>query len=463
MATTFYRPDAKSEQVYTQEGKPVSFEEYKSLGGVGELGKGAFADVKYAPLPSLKPKSTTGAVEDPIGKFNLGILSLLTKAQSFDPSTLYNERNRLATGQIAQSMAPASELNIQNLDPNSALNARSNVANLYNPEINNLTDRIQAATQAVSAFRDTLAAAQAYGQDLAKYVKPDEQTIQATQDMLAAGINPGQDILQQVGKYIDWKAVTAAQKAEAKPVEVSPGASLIDPATGKLIYQAPFAPSSSSGSDTSGLSLLDQQRLVNLQNATTPAAGQIISTATGYPVDITDAAALKISDLQNLQSQTTYVAKLINQLSSTGALKGWTVQNGVYVPIVQDNLDPAQVEAMQEMQRLANLYIYATSGKQINEQEFQRLQRTVPSILATTENNQKVLENFKRVGDTALANYLKVNGWKINPTPVPVVPAQTQYQEQSRPSGFVGPLPSSYYSDTATGTTSSGLTYQILP
>ena len=164
---------------------------------------------------------------------------------------------------------------------------------------------------------------------------------------------------------------------------------------------------------TNNYSILNQLRQLDYENKTAVAAGQIVNKASGLPVNITDAAALKISDFQNLIGQTQYVKQLISKLGTTGALKGWTTKEGVYVPVVQGQLNPDQVEAYQELQRLTNAYVYAVSGKQINEQEFVRIAKTAPSIQATSENNQRVTSNFERYVTTALDNYLNVNGWKI--------------------------------------------------
>lgn len=215
----FYRPDKNSQTVYTAEGKPIDYNTYKSMGGTGVAGQGEFADVQYAPLPTLTPRGPAAVApqqqpqQDPVGKFNMGIYELLKKAQSMDPTALYNERNRLALQQTTDSMAPA-DASMQGLTPGAALSARGRTADLYNPEINNLTDRIKASSQAVSQFEGAIKAAKEYGEEYAKSIKPDQQTINAVQEMLNAGENPGKEVLDSVYKYIDWGKVGAAKKTE---------------------------------------------------------------------------------------------------------------------------------------------------------------------------------------------------------------------------------------------------------
>lgn len=188
---------------------------------------------------------------------------------------------------------------------------------------------------------------------------------------------------------------------------------------GSRIYQKDnyIAPVNNGGGSDSILNML---RELEFKSKTISAEGQIISAATGNPVDITDAAATKIADYQNLIGQTTKVKGLLDKLSSTNALKGWANSNGILVPVVQGKLNADQVEAYQELQRLSNAYVYALSGKQINEQEFDRISKTIPSIKATSANNDRVLQNLENYTQVSLGNYLKTNGWKIaGPTAAP--------------------------------------------
>lgn len=178
-----------------------------------------------APLPQLTPQTQSQPVQqpaavDPITKFNQGILDMLKQAQQASGayggapfySPLLNEQNRLQTQQITNSMAPASQLGIENLRPGDALNARENAGRLYNPEINNLTQRVQASRDAINAFKDSLDAARKYSEQYAAAIKPDEQTIKAIQDMLIAGETPPKSVLDSAYKYIDWTAVAAGKK-----------------------------------------------------------------------------------------------------------------------------------------------------------------------------------------------------------------------------------------------------------
>lgn len=154
-------------------------------------------------------------------------------------------------------------------------------------------------------------------------------------------------------------------------------------------------------------------RNLQIQALKDTAQGQVISAATGLGVKLDNASATKIADYQTSLGQLDYVKNLLAQVQSTGAVKGWVVKNGVYVPVVQRELNPNEVELMQELGRLTNQYVYTVSGKQINEQEFVRVSKTTPSIQATTEANNRVIKNFDRFLNDGLNNYLRVRGWKL--------------------------------------------------
>lgn len=169
----------------------------------GRLLPGTGGLPEYKPLPTLNPQGQATYQQpqaDPIGKFNLGLLELLQKAQGVDQVKLLNERNRLNVAQTQNSMAPASQLGIQGLAPGAALGARANQANLYNPEINNLTDRIQASVQAVGQYANAIRAAQEYSQEYDKYLKPSEAVIKSAKEMMKNGILPDKSVLDKLMK-----------------------------------------------------------------------------------------------------------------------------------------------------------------------------------------------------------------------------------------------------------------------
>jgi len=173
-----------------------------------------------AALPNL---SLSTAPENPMSIFSKGLFDMLTKAQGMDSAKLLNERNRLAKLQTTQSMGVASDLGIEGLAPGDALRARSNVAGLYNPKIENLTDRIQASAQAVSRFADTIRAAKEFGEDYVKYIKPTDDDINAVVSQMEAGFIPSEEVLEKVGKFLPndiWQKASTAKKAADQPAGV---------------------------------------------------------------------------------------------------------------------------------------------------------------------------------------------------------------------------------------------------
>ena len=162
---------------------------------------------------------------------------------------------------------------------------------------------------------------------------------------------------------------------------------------------------------------LNQLRELSVADKTQFSEGQVINKATQRPATLTTADATKISDFQSLLGQTKVVEDILKKGVDTGAVKGWVMREGIMLPVVQDNMTKDQINAVTEISRLVNSYIYAVSGKQINEQEFPRISRTAPNLLNTPEANAQVIENFKRYAQGGLDNYLKVHGWAIAGAP----------------------------------------------
>lgn len=181
---------------------------------------------KKLPLPQLNPSTgqatysapAAAAAPDPMQVFTENIYKLLGKAQGANQgnTALTARREQLQNTQINNSMAPAASMGIENLSPNDALQARQNEGALYNPEIKSLNDRMQLNNEAVTRFQQAIDAAKQYGEDYAKYVKPDEKTIQAVVQQMEAGFIPSQDVLDKVQKYLPadiWIKAAKAKKA----------------------------------------------------------------------------------------------------------------------------------------------------------------------------------------------------------------------------------------------------------
>ncbi len=169
---------------------------------------------QLGPAPQPPGGTHTAATQNPVDIFNTNLMNLLSRGQAAgNTAPLANEQNRLGVQQINNSMAPAAQMGIDNLKPSDALNARQNAGQLYNPEIKNLTARMQAAAQNVANFTDAINAAKSFGDSYTKSVQPTPEEIQSVQDMMIAGYTPSTAVLDNVSKYIDWKAVAAGKAA----------------------------------------------------------------------------------------------------------------------------------------------------------------------------------------------------------------------------------------------------------
>lgn len=175
------------------------------------------APTATATLPPLNPAGAPPAqpTQDPYTIFNTKLMEMLTQAQGQSNAPLYNQANKLDTTQTENSMKPAGDLGIAGLAPGDALGARKAAAGVYDPEIKNLNDRIALNNESISKFESAVKAAKDFGDDYAKYVKPDDATVQAVKQQMAAGFLPSATVLDKVGKFLtadDWNALSAAKK-----------------------------------------------------------------------------------------------------------------------------------------------------------------------------------------------------------------------------------------------------------
>lgn len=176
---------------------------------------------------------------------------------------------------------------------------------------------------------------------------------------------------------------------------------------------------------------LDRLRELDIENKTIASPGQVVFKSSGRPVgqQMPEAAAVRLEGLQTAIEQADVVEKALLNLGNTGAIKGFIEENGVYWPVVQDSLTPAQAEAVAETNRLLSAYAQAVSGLAVSEQEIGRLKRSAPNVKLTPEANKKIIGHFRRNAQTKLRNYLDLRGWKLSgidvaapaPPPTPAV------------------------------------------
>lgn len=176
---------------------------------------------QFAPLPQLNGAGQASyapppPAQDPITTFNLKLMEMLGTAQQANSGNpdLAAQANKLQIGQTEDSMAVA-DPNAAPLRPGDALNARENAGELYNPEVKALNERMRLNNEAVSRFEGTLKAAQGWGEEYEKLIKPDDNTVQAVQMQMRAGIKPTAEVLAKMGNKLtqaDFDALAAASK-----------------------------------------------------------------------------------------------------------------------------------------------------------------------------------------------------------------------------------------------------------
>ena len=158
---------------------------------------------------------------------------------------------------------------------------------------------------------------------------------------------------------------------------------------------------------------LNALRELQVSSLTRTAPGQIVNASTGTAVKLTDAQSQFFSQGLHLQKTAEEVKQIIGDIG-TSALKGWVTEQGYLVPVVQNALDPKQQALMQKMYDMNNLFVYFSTGKQINETEFNRLSKQTPNFRATPEYNRTALDQFMGMINDRMSNYLSLNGWTIS-------------------------------------------------
>ena len=155
-----------------------------------------------------------------------------------------------------------------------------------------------------------------------------------------------------------------------------------------------------------------QANYYNKLSSSLPSPGQIVTSSNNVPVKLTDTQSQFFSMGQHLEKTANEIKTMLKDIP-TDAITGWVTEKGFLVPKVQNELDPKQQQLMQKMYDLNNLFVYFSTGKQINETEFDRLSKQTASTKATPEYNNSALTNFSSTIQDRMDNYMRVNGWKI--------------------------------------------------
>lgn len=360
---------------------------------------------------------STGVNQTPtmnLGLFARAMNEMRTKlAQNQD---LIDQKNKLLMQLYDRPLTPEEKVT---LTPSQQRAIEANDINLVQMEVRLLNDTLQGRTntldQSIKYFTET------YQQDIENAQKQYQQSFDTILDYSKlTGGAPGQ-VARALGYGEDIAGKLDALAAPTTNLEFRDlGDRLVGlDAKGNIVksYAKGLSPSAGTKiiTDTrTGAKYLYNQETGQLESifGDTTSVGQIVDKKTGAPVKLTDAQSQFFGQGLYLQDTVKQIEDILNNVN-TGAVKGWVTEKGYLVPIVQNQLDPDQMNLMQLMYSLNNLFVYFSTGKQINETEFDRLSKQTPNFKATPQYNKSALKNFSDMITARMQNYLTVNGWKM--------------------------------------------------
>ena len=132
---------------------------------------------------------TGGEQENPIMKFNLAIMDMLTKAQeASDPTKLYEQQRALQRTQLGKVSEMTPE-QLQVLSPSQQEAIRSGKSGMLEPEIDAVAARIKSQDYRLRNFESMLDSARALGKDFLDTVKikPDQEIVAGYIRMMEMG------------------------------------------------------------------------------------------------------------------------------------------------------------------------------------------------------------------------------------------------------------------------------------
>src|SRR3990167_3871100 len=142
--------------------------------------------------------------------------------------------------------------------------------------------------------------------------------------------------------------------------------------------------------------LLEQLRMIKIMEQTSVSTGQLTNASTGLPAKGGQELQTRAIELKGLLQMAGYVEGRINSGVQTGAVRGWVTYQGLKIPAIQETLDPNVVQLQTELLGLFTRYVYAMTGKQVNEREFENASRSTPTVQGTPQNNLATLKEIGR-------------------------------------------------------------------
>jgi len=146
---------------------------------------------------------------------------------------------------------------------------------------------------------------------------------------------------------------------------------------------------------------LNQLRELQIQQLTQTVPGQIVSAATGQSVKLDKATNDLFEGYGNYIDNYLPRVETLLQSVGTGGLTGRYMKTVQNLPLVQRTLNNEQNALLATMASMNNQLVYLLSGKQINEQEYQRLKDQMPDVTLTNQQNAVRISEFKKTLESA--------------------------------------------------------------
>jgi len=316
---------------------------------------------------------------------------------------------------------------IASADLTAAKSAVEQQKNLLDFQSNIITKQMEIAQQEETNAREEVAALVDSGAiadsddqsliDLAETSGYDVYTLARLREAVKAGNAADAEKAKAELEYT--KSQTAKAQAEATETWSEPyslGGDIVqkNSRTGEVRTAVNVA----SGGTDSTLEAIRLMTLQKLMDATATSPGQIVNAATERPADLTAA------QIENFQRYDQYLTQLVPKAESylsedsptkvtTGAIEGAWLNTVQALPGLQASLSTSQNDLLATIATMNNQLIYMLSGKQINEQEYERLKKQLPDVGLTNAQNMTRLSSFKTLMKQAQDKQLSLMGLKI--------------------------------------------------
>jgi len=172
---------------------------------------------------------------------------------------------------------------------------------------------------------------------------------------------------------------------------------------------------------------LGQLRAINLAEKTAVSPGQIVNAKTGLP------ATLPQTELDKFATQQSFIEYFVPTLNSlvsrvsTGGARGRILQAAIDKPELQKSLTRDENDLIALIADMNSTLINARSGQAVTEPEFKRLEKFLPSVNLTPDQNKIRLDRFNETISDLFNRKLQLRGLTVS--------GGGTNQNQTKPSG----------------------------